>query len=97
MRGGGGHIASFKVNAELKDDKTLAEQAEKFDVQTSQISKCERQLQEAATEVFLALSENRQSVGPRVKDVQAKIGQRALGNDLWVGTLGRIGETSAKG
>jgi transposase len=69
------HSASFKAKvAALKDDKTLAELAEKFDVHTSQITQWKTQLLEAATEVFLTPAEKRQSVGPSVKDMQAKIG-----------------------
>jgi transposase len=67
----------------LKDDKTLAEPAEKFDVHTSQITQWKTQLLEAATEVFLTPSDKRESVGPSVKDMQAKIGELALENDFW--------------
>ncbi len=80
------HTASFKAKvavAALKDDKTLAELAEKFDVHASQIRQWKTQLLEAATGVFLTPGEKRESVGPSVKDMQAKIGQLALENDFW--------------
>ena len=51
---------------------------------------------EAATNVFLTPAEKRESVGPSVKDMQAKIGQLALENDFLAGALGRIGDASAK-
>ena len=61
--------------AALKDDKTLAELAEKFDMHANPISQGKAQSPEAATGVFLTPGEKRERVGPSVKDVQAKIGQ----------------------
>lgn len=93
------HSASFKAKvavAALKDDKTLAELSEKFDVHTGQITQWKTQLLQAATAVFLTASEKRESVGPSVKDMQAKIGQLALENDFLAGALGRIDGASAK-
>ena len=94
------HTAVFKAKvalAALKDDKTLAELSEKFDVHASQITQWKTQLLEAATEVFLSPAEKREnSVGPSVKDMQEKIGQLALENDFLAGALGRIDGASAK-
>ena len=93
------HAAAFKAKvavAALKDDKTLAQLAEKFDVQANQITQWRTHLLDAATEVFLSPAEKRESVGPSVKDMQAKIGQLALENDFWAGALGRIDGASAK-
>ena len=50
------HSASFKAKvavAALKDDKTLAELSEKFDVHTGQITQWKTQLLEGAIGVFL--------------------------------------------
>ena len=93
------HTAAFKAKvalAAIKDDKTLAELAEKFDVHANQITLWKAQLLGAATGVFLTAREKRDSVGPSVKDMQAKIGQLALENDFLAGALGRIDGASAK-
>ena len=61
------HKAGFKAKvalAALKDDKTLEELAEKFDVHANQISQWKAPLLEAATGVFLTPGEKRESVGP---------------------------------
>ena len=93
------HTAAFKAKvavAALKDDKTLAELAEKFDVHANQIADWRAKLLEAATGVFLTAGEKREHIGPSVKDMQAKIGQLALENDFLAGALGRFDEASAK-
>lgn len=93
------HTAAFKAKvalAALKGDKTLSELAEKFDVHPNQITQWKAQLQEAATAVFLTPAEKRETTGPSVKDMQAKIGQLALENDFLAVALGRIGDASAK-
>jgi hypothetical protein len=46
--------------------------------------------------VFLTPAEKRETQGPSVKDMQAKIGQLALENDFLAVALGRIGDASAK-
>ncbi len=93
------HTAAYKAKVALaaaKGDRTLAELAEKFDVHPSQIVQWKTQLLEGATGVFLTATEKRESQGPSVKDMQAKIGQLALENDFLAGALGRIDGASAK-
>src|SRR6476659_9190439 len=82
--------------AALKGDKTLAELSEKFDVHASQIVQWKTQLLDGAMGVLLSPAEKRESQGPSVKDMQAKIGQLALENDVLAGALGRIDGASAK-
>ena len=94
------HTAVFKAKvavAALKDDKTLAQLATKFDVHANQITQWRTQLLEAAAAVFLSPAEKRETVlGPSVKDMQAKIGQLALENDFLAGALDRFDGASAK-
>jgi transposase len=82
--------------AALKGDRTWAELSEKFDVHASQIVQWKTQLFDGATGMFLSPAEKRESQGQSAKDMQAKIGQRALENDFLVGALGRIDGASAK-
>ena len=71
------HSAAFKAKvavAALKDDKTLTELAEKFDIHANQIAEWRTKLLKAATGVFLTQAEKSANIGPIVKDMQAKIG-----------------------
>ncbi len=66
------HTAAFKAKvavAALKDDKTLAELAEKFDLRANQIAQWRTQLIEAATGMFLTPAEKRENTGSSVKNV----------------------------
>ncbi len=93
------HTAAFKAKvavAALKDDKTLAELAEKFDLHANQIAQWRTQLIEASMGVFLTQAEKRENTGPSVKDMQAKIGQQALEIDFLAVALGRFDDASGK-
>ena len=93
------HSAAFKAKvaiAALKDDKTLAELAEKFDLHANQITQWRTQLLEGALGVFLTPGEKRENAGPSMKDMQAKIGQQAMELDFLAGALGRFDDASAK-
>jgi transposase len=93
------HTAAFKAKvalAAIKGEKTLVELSTQFDVHTNQIAQWKAQLLEGALGVFLTPAERRETVGPSVKDMQAKIGQLALENDFLAVALGRIDGASAK-
>jgi transposase-like protein len=88
------HSAAFKAQvalAALKGDKTLAELAEPFEVHAHPIPQGKRPLLERASAVFATAAERSESREPDVKELHAKIGQLAMGNDFLVAALGRVG------
>jgi transposase-like protein len=89
------HSPAFKAKvalAALRDEKTMAELAEQFDVHANQISTWREQLLEGASEVF-GRSEKSETAAAAidVKLLHAKIGELTLENDFLSGALGKAG------
>jgi transposase len=90
------HTPEFKARvalAAIRDDKTLAQLCEEFDLHTNQISEWKRQLVERASAAF-----DGGAIEPTVDliPLQAKIGQLTLENDFLENALTKAGLLSAR-
>jgi transposase-like protein len=91
------HSAVFKAKVALeavKEEQTLIELSERFQVHPNQISEWKKHLLEKASEVFEKGKNNPKE--PDIKELHAKIGRLTMENDFLAVALGRIDGSSAK-
>jgi transposase len=81
--------------AAIKDDKTLAELSEHFDVHSNQILEWQQQLQKSAADVFGSSSKS-QAAEPDLQALHAKIRQLTLENDFLENALTKARLLSAR-
>jgi transposase len=90
------HNAVFKAQvalAALREDRTMAELCEKYELHPNQIAEWKRHLLERASEVF---DGGARPVAVDLAPLHAKIGQLALENDFLESALTKAGLLSAK-
>jgi len=87
------HSAEFKAKvalAALREDRTLAELAEQFDVHPNQIQDWKKRLVESAGDIFSRSVQRGGADDEAVAALHAKIGQLTMENDFLERGLERI-------
>ena len=93
------HTPAFKAKvalAALKNDRTIAQLAEQFDVHPNQVTTWKAQLEGGAADVFGPGGGEAAAPAVDVKSLHAKIGELTLENDFLEGALTKAGLLSAK-
>ena len=93
------HTPAFKAKvalAALKNDRTMAQLAEQFDVHPNQIATWKDQLLQDAADVFERGSSGKSTSETDIKSLHAKIGELVLENDFLERALSKAGLMSAK-
>lgn len=93
------HTAAFKARVALealREEKTVAELAKKYEVHPTQINEWKRQLVAASSEAFERGASSSSAEPADLKELHAKIGQQALEIDFLSGALTKAGLLSAK-
>ncbi|MGA8829978.1 MAG: transposase [Desulfomonilaceae bacterium] len=91
------HSIAFKAKVALeaiKEQQTLSDLADRFQVHRNQIAQWRKQLLDRAEEVFAR--EKSSGSDSSVKELHAKIGRLAMENEFLSDALGRKGVKSAK-
>ena len=91
------HSTGFKAKVALeavKEEKTLIQLSEQFQVHPNQITEWKKLLLEKASEVFEKGKKNPNE--PDIKELHAKIGRLTMENDFLSVALGRMDGSSAK-
>jgi transposase len=93
------HTPAFKAKvalAALRNDRTMAQLAEQFDVHPNQVTTWKDQLIEAAADLFERGSHGKPAPQIDIKTLHAKIGELTLENDFLERALGEAGLASAR-
>ena len=88
------HSPAFKsrvVLAAIKEENTLIELAQEFDVQPNQIKQWRDQILEGVTGIFGEAGKAEAAPVLDVKSLHAKIGELTLQNEFLSGVLGKAG------
>ena len=93
------HSAEFKAKvalAALREDKTLADLAQQYDLHPNQITEWKKQLLDRASQVFGAAAASAAAPPMDLSVLHAKIGRLSLENDFLETALTKAGLLSAK-